>query len=319
VSRLALAFSCLLAGCIRTQRLPPPSYEGMSFAGFVESLGWEVDDRADTFLQAMTVRMTPRPGYLDLLGDSERGFQASLDAFQQSQAKGALAQFRRWCRESRGNTAASDVQSRFAATVREWVDSYARRHQYRPNPDSGICTAPGGAVLGAYVNIDNVEIAFLDGAGARAFMDSFDMAVSMTQMEKRALADAEEAAAVREDPHPEQEASRARLVAQLAAAMDPTIPGKMGARFEYIGHCRIRLLTADPPAVISLRHLDHQLLVNVSWIDLDALGTPTTYGVIYHIVLADSRGESRMATNDLGVARQVVHGFEDLGRSCGAW
>jgi hypothetical protein len=326
---VALRARCLFvavaaAGCIRTQRLPPPSYEGMSIGGFAQSLGWEVDDHADTFLLAISVRMTPWPEYFDYVGARERGLSghdAILEDFQRSQAQGALAQFGRWCGERGGQQAADGVQSRFAATVREWADSYVRRNKYKPKPGSGVCTARGGAILAAYVNINNVEIAFYDGASARAFMDSFGMAVALTEGHERAIASAEEESAARDDPHPDQEASRARLVKQLAAAIDPSIPGRLGARFEYIGHCRIRLSSADPPAVISLRHLDHTLLTNVGWIDLDALGTRTPFGVIYHIALfeRDIGADHRMATNDLGVAQQVVHGFEDLGRSCGAW
>jgi hypothetical protein len=111
------------------------------------------------------------------------------------------------------------------------------------------------------------------------------------------------------------------LAARLAEAIDPRGRGRLGAFFEYIGHCRIRLLTANLPAVISLRHLDHEALVNVSWIDLNGLGTPAPYGVTYHITLAerDIHQEHQMATSNLGVAQEVVHGFEDLGRSCGAW
>ncbi|WP_437276080.1 hypothetical protein WME90_33205 [Sorangium sp. So ce375] len=118
----------------------------------------------------------------------------------------------------------------------------------------------------------------------------------------------------RDDPHPEQEAWRTEVAVGIAQLMGREKLG-LGARFEYLGHCRVRVTTAGPPNTLSLRFLDRELLANGEWHDTTGLG------VIYRIVIGDrsaQKGE-RLYMGSFDAAQQVVSGLENLGRSCGAF
>ncbi|MDC0678459.1 hypothetical protein [Sorangium atrum] len=232
-------------------------------------------------------------------------------------------ELQRWCRENGGEYG---TEAGFAAAAREHVNRLSKQHGIIFTADPATCTTKDHSILAAYntigaVGLESADVSFYDAASAQAFMASLKLLVQARKEEDAARLRADIAAAAdqaradeTDDPHPEQEARRTEVAAAIAQVMGREQLG-LGARFEYLGHCRVRVTTDGPPNTLSLRFLDHASLANVEWSDTPVLG------VIYRIIIGDrsaQKGE-RLYMGSIDAAQQVVSVLENLGRSCGAF